>query len=323
MQYAMKESNHRDDVAGNELFYGSRRSEGFMAPSNKEALRSPFGNDIVLKRRVHNPLSDLTVDEALARGWDGSKISPWLSGSAVMPPYNKPIHQGSGSHSRNTSWRSGDRMPLEPDRVTPRERPARDPDLVGYPSRGKAGYGGEMLFGHRPPERPPLDMQIAQWRLGNGANDPNPYTIDGTVPTSSPRRDPRRRVQREIMASFAKDDTLGSEAVRREQARHELTEELEPEPEPAIAAELQAMSLFPSPRRTQEVPSPRSNGINGAWRAGDSHPLTLDGSIIERQFHLSKGSAWRTGDTSGFSLGEGALSSSPLKTMVMMGEGAL
>ena len=49
--------------------------------------------------------------------------------------------------------------------------------------------------------------------------------------------------------------------------------------------------------------------------------LTLDGSVIERKVYLSQGSAWRLGDTSGFSLGSSI--SSPVKTMVIAGEGAL
>ena len=53
----------------------------------------------------------------------------------------------------DTRWRAGDTLPIALDgsprqpHAMPVSRIVRDPELIGYASNGKEGYGGEMLFG--------------------------------------------------------------------------------------------------------------------------------------------------------------------------------
>jgi hypothetical protein len=150
-----------------------------------------------------------------------------------------------------------------------------------------------MLFGHQSPSRPNLDLQIAQWRLGPGANDPNPWTVDGTVPMSSPRRDPKRLVHKDIMATFGKDDILGHEAVRKELARHHANDASR-----GVGVEYggEAMGLFPSPR-----PDTKSTGgMRGDWRMGDDYAFALDGAPVQqRTRNPFRDSSWRVFDKNG------------------------
>lgn len=266
------------DYGGDEIFLGSRRAQGQMFP--EQARNAPFGMDNAMdtpRQRVVIPQPVVDQDH-------------WLAKSGMFSPFKKPSQSGK-DHGKNSSWRASDPLPLALDcsprqpRQMPVSRLARDPVLTGYASQGTGGYGSEMLFGQESPRQAPdLDLQTARWRLTGDTNDPHPFTLNGSVPAPSPRRDPRRQVQREIMASFGKDDTLGNEQVRREMARHAGT-----------GADNEAQDVaffFGSPRPAK--PDPVTTG-RGDWRVGDPNAFTMDGSHASHpKVSPYVDSSWRT-----------------------------
>lgn len=270
--------SHVLDKAGDEIFGGARRGHGWALPT---AMTSPFGRDEEALLGSPRPFRDMSPRQQQY----ASKLLPNEQSVAYIAT-NRP---GKNTANLDTSWRTGDLTPFALDnsprgnREMPVANIAKDPDLAGYSSKGTAGYGSEMLFGFKSPERPNLDLQVAQWRLGPGTNDPNPFTIDGSVPAPSPRRDPGRKLQRELMVQFGADDTLAREAARGEMARYDRGVERMGGVDPNNVHQGEPMGFFPSPRPRRDPSAPKQSG--GSWRTGDTHPLTFDGEIIPRRYH--------------------------------------
>ena len=187
------------------------------------------------------------------------------------------------SSTVDTSWRSGDKMPFNLDGSPMRPRPpqpvvARDPDLAGYASKGSAGYGVEMLTGQKAIPRPPpvLDLQIAQWRPGAGEADPHPFTINGSVPASTPRQTNfGRHMQRELIAHTVEGDVLSAEAARRELVKSELS-----------------------------VHAGRHEDANESTNGGYFMQPRSVALSNEASLHLKGGSSWRQCDDQPFGFGE-------------------
>jgi len=272
------------------------------------ASSSPFGRDEQM------PMLGVPRDFSMMSPRQQQYASK-LHGSEQSVAYIETNRHPKNNPTLNTTWRTGDLTPFALDnsprgpRAMPVTHVARDPDLAGYGSKGTAGYGSEMLFGFKSPERPNLDLQVAQWRLGPGTNDPNPFTIDGSVPAPSPRRDPGRKLQRELMVQFSADDTIAREAARGEMARYVRGVERYGGVDfnSPSSHHGEQMGLFPTHRETRDPSAPKQS--NGNWRLGDKHPLTLDGEIIPaRARNPVISSSWRQYDKSGIA---GVLNETP------------
>lgn len=144
--------------------------------------------------------------------------------------------------------------------------------------------GSEMLFGVPSPRSNGLDLQIAQWRLCTNAptNDPNAFTIDGSMPPPSPRKDPRRRMTADIVAQARPGDELSRQAIQHDLKRAETNAGDAPQP---------------SPRERDR----RASGEGGSqWRKGDTLQLSLDGGVNASPHapgNPSLDSRWRKGDS--------------------------
>ena len=218
---------------------------------------------------------------------------------------NRPSKQ---TALRDTSWQKGDEAPFALDNSPRGARPmpasiiARDPGFYGYKSKGSAGYGAEMLFGFTPPERPAVNAQVAEWRATRVTNDSNPFTLDGSVPAPSPRRDPGRKLQKELMAQIDSNDTIAIEAARGDMQRYERFVERNGGIDPNVMPGTEVGFYPPSmaPKDTSRRDELMKSGTDTSWRAGDSHPLTLDGSIVPpRVKNRTNDSTWRKFDTHG------------------------
>lgn len=287
------------DLASSEIFLGSRRGHGLAMPNQNT---SPFGREegmLTNQQKPYHMMSPLQQRYAM-------KMAP-SEQSVSYVSTNRPSRQ---TALRDTSWQRGDSAPFALD-MSPRgahpmpvSHVARDPDLVGYKSQGSAGYGAEMLFGTKPPERPALEAQVAEWRATRTTNDSNPFTFDGSVPAPSPRRDPGRKLQKELMAQFAVDDTMAREAARGEMQRYERFVARNGGVDPNVVPGIDLGFCVPS--MVSSGPTDASSSVvdsgksSGNWRSGDSHPLTLDGSIVAPRTRSSTiDSTWRKFDTNG------------------------
>lgn len=200
-------------------------------------------------------------------------------------------------------------------RALPLKNLTRDPDLVGYASNGPAGYGREMLFGQPELQQQwigadqginTMDLKIAKWRLSHGAQDPNPFTLNGSVPVPSPRRDPRRHVQHDLRMAVGENDAMGWEMVRREMVRPNVAQKTA-SAEALMDQPAEATGLRYSPHRTSVQPASEDPN-RGMWRMGDKQPLSLDGRCLPpHEFKPIVDTTWRTPDKDGVALAFGGL----------------
>ena len=137
-----------------------------------------------------------------------------------------------------------------------------------------------------------------------GPHDPHPFTLNGAVPAPSPRKDPRRHIQPDLLVSIQHDDHLAAEGARREMIRlHKAAGELAPSAAPALDAEI-ATGYFPSPRPAKD---PNASPNRSRWRAGDSEPFGFGEAIpTARDRNPIVNSSWRTYDKSGVGIAMGS-----------------
>lgn len=152
--------------------------------------------------------------------------------------------------------------------------------------------GSEMLFGVPSPTKADSDLQIVQWRLCTNVptNDPNAFTIDGSVPLPTPRKDPRRRMTADIVPQAIPGDVLGREAIWNDLRRAEANAE---------------DAATPSPREHERR---RAEG-GSRWRQGDSTQLSFDGNAVSQRApgNPTLDSRWRKGDSLQFTFDGSAL----------------
>lgn len=242
------------DTAADEIFGSSRRAMGAAGPSYSPA---PFVAENNFSPRYRPNLQQLPEQVPHQSGINKKTFfEPFVN---AAPPRVTP-------REVDTSWRAGDLAPLAIDcspremRGLPEPRLVRDPELNG-------GYSdvplSQMLFGQPPAEKPhppapanDLDLQIAKWRMSEGERDPHPFTLGGEVPTHSPRRDPRRQVQPELMMQVPENDHLAAEALRREVGRAQQ-----------LSVDGLNVGAFPSPRPGgREVHASQNRS---QWRLGE------------------------------------------------------
>jgi hypothetical protein len=234
------------------------------------------------------------------RDFDGLE---WINKKAVTPREQTKL-AGVSPGKSDSSWRKTQDFPVhglldENEASKPREPVSpqkksfaefKGYDRSAFSGAGKGGYGAEGLFGVKTADRKPdLDLQIAQWRLGP-TYDANPFTLDGSVPPASARKDTHRRKQPDLMATLAEDDSLGREGLRQERMRL-------PADNAPWSSRVELSPGISLPRQPLVDPS-AACGTKGSWRLGDDHPVSFDGSILPRRVMTGDGvdSAWRIGD---------------------------
>ena len=301
------------DLAGDEIFDHSRVGRQYHMPSG---LDPPYGRD--------------GRQQAFASAFASPRTRDVPSSPPVHDSWSSPSSRAASekaSHGINSSWRAPDNLPFtldgSPRARAPNPTSVRDPELAG---RGYAkpngsareGYGSEMIFGVTPPERPNLDLQVAQWRrlcTNAPTNDGNAFTIDGSLPLPTPRKDPRRKLNGDIMPHALPGDVLGREGIWKDLGRAARFEAAAAE-EAATGVnehETGGARVVPTAGLEEEQggpmsslflghPSPRNQQPSSdKWRRGDDRRLSFDDHFnVNAQAavtHRSPDQKWRNGDT--------------------------
>ena len=146
-----------------------------------------------------------------------------------------------------------------------------------------------MIFGVPSPAAN-IDLQIAQWRINAPTNDPHAFTIDGSVPLASPRKDPRRRMSADLVPQAIPGDEIGRQGIWNDLKRAENKSNDAGTSTDHAGGDLMAAA------RAYDGASAGKSGSN--WRKGDASQLSLGGAESPRApgNPLLDG-RWRKGDS--------------------------